>query len=191
MNRDQVNNNEILFLQFKKGEEKAFEYYYNLYFKRILGFCIPFIHDIDKAQSIVQDAFVELWIRRHKVKNPTGIKAFLYTRAKSDCLNLLRHSKVVEQFKLATYKKKEDQLRIEVLNAIKFDSAMVSESDKLISKAIAELPPRCKCVFLMRRNENKKNKEIAIELGITVKAVEANMSRATRMLVDLLSEYLP
>ena len=60
-----------------------------------------------------------------------------------------------------------------------------------MTRAIAELPPRTREVFVMSRERGLKYSEIAAELGVTVKAVEANMSRALRMLREQLASFMP
>ena len=56
----------------------------------------------------------------------------------------------------------------------------VEELERLISEAVSSLPERCKEVFVKSRVENKKNIEIAQELGISLKGVEASITRALR-----------
>jgi RNA polymerase sigma-70 factor (ECF subfamily) len=176
---------------FKKGDEKAFAYYFNLYFNQIVGFCTEFIKDRDQAKNIAQEAFLKLWLNKEKVQKINGIKAFLYTSAKSDCLNLFRHKKVVHKYFDSSLRKREESLNIEVLNAMNFDTVMLTELEDLIEGSVNELPDKCKQVFKMRRVEFKKNKEIAAELDISIKAVEANMTRALKHLKNKLSDYLP
>ena len=191
MGKKLLDHNEFQFNKFKKGDEKAYAYFFNLYYNQIVGFCTEFIHDRDKAKSIAQEAFLKLWINKEKVQKINGIKAFLYTSAKSDCLNLFRHKKVVNRYLDSSLRKREESLNMEVLNAMRFDTVMFSELEELIKVSIDELPDKCRQVFIMRRMDYKKNKEIAEELNISVKAVEANMTRALKYLKKRLSDYLP
>ena len=175
----------------KKETRRRSLFFFNLYFNQIVGFCTEFIKDRDKAKSIAQEAFLKLWLNREKVQKVNGVKAFLYTAAKSDCLNLFRHKKVVHKYLDSSLRKREESLNIEVLNAIHFDTVMLAELEELIEGSVNELPDKCKQVFKMRRVDFKKNKEIATELDISVKAVEANMTRALKHLKNKLSDYLP
>lgn len=68
---------------------------------------------------------------------------------------------------------------------------MVTQELKLkIDTTINDLPDKCREVFLKNRMENKKYQEIADELGISVKTVEAQMSKALRILREKLSEFI-
>ena len=191
MKRKVLDSKSIHFHLFKKGDEKAFAFFFNLYFNQIVGFCTEFIKDRDQAKNIAQEAFLKLWLNKEKVQKINGIRAFLYTSAKSDCLNLFRHKKVVKKYFDSSLRKREESLNVEVLNAMNFDTVMLKELEDLIEESVNELPDKCKQVFKMRRVEFKKNKEIAVELDISIKAVEANMTRALKHLKNKLSGYLP
>lgn len=180
---------EYHFNQFKEGNELAFKYFFKLYYNKIVGFSIQFIRDKDKANSIAQNAFINLWENRRKILKINGIQSFLYTSAKSECLNLLRHKKVVQKYTSQQLHLKEITINREILNSLKFDSLTLKELEELIDRSIQELPEQSRLVFIKKRFENKKNKEIAIEMGISEKAVEANMTRAIKRLKLGLSHY--
>lgn len=179
------------FSAFKYGKEKAFESIFTSYYNRIVGFCIQFVGDNDKAQSIAQEAFIKLWINREKVEKCNGILAFLYTASKTECLNVIRRKAVSNKYEKQQLQIIEDELNRDVLNSFDFNSVEFSELEKLIYKSIEDLPEKCRLVFIKNRMEDKTNKEIAQELNISVKAVEANMTRALKFLKERLSDYLP
>ncbi len=189
MNQQKSNISDFEFRLFKSGDEKIFEHFFHHNYNSIVGFSSQFVNDIDQAKSIAQDAFIKLWQNREKVQTPGGIKSFLYTSAKTDCLNYLRHEKVVRKHVKDSLQEKEGNLGIETLESISFDSLEFSELDELIQKTIDELPEKCRLVFTKSRFENKKNQEIAEELGIAVKSVEANMTRALKVFRKTLSDY--
>lgn len=179
------------FKNLKAGNEKAFEYFFNKYYSHILGFCIQFIYDKPQSAGITQDAFLNLWINKDKIEKVSGIESFLYTFAKSKCLNAIRHNQVKERYKSKVLNKKERELDFDILNSINFDTLALSELEDLISKSIEDLPEKTKIIFQKKRFENKKNQEIATELNLTVKSVEAHMTKALKILRISLSEYLP
>lgn len=175
----------------KKGNEKAFEYFFNKYYDFILGFCIQFIYNKPEAKGITQEAFINLWSSRQQIEKINGIESFLYTYAKSKCLNVIRDNKVKERYKSKTLNKKERALDYDILKSMNFDSLALTELEELITKSIDDLPEKSKVVFYKKRYENKKNKEIAQDLNVTVKTVEAHMTTALKILRLKLTEYLP
>ena len=52
----------------------------------------------------------------------------------------------------------------------------------LVREAICSLPPKCKEVFSRSRSGGLSNEQIASEMGISVKTVEAHMTRALKTL---------
>lgn len=188
---EQADFNEFFLLRFKNGDELAFEKIFKANYNRITGFCNQFIYDIDNAGSIAQEVFLNLWLNREKVESINGIRAFLYTFAKSGCLNYLRHRRIVSRYEDKYLQEREDDLNREILESFNLDALEFSELEALIQKAINDLPEKCRQVFVMSRFDGKMNKEIADELNISVKAVEANMTRALKALRISLADYLP
>lgn len=179
-----------LFESFKEGDETAFTYFYDKYFRRITAFSIQFIYDKDEAENLAQEAFLHLWQNRETVESINGIQSFLYTYAKSKCLNMIRHNKVKDKFKSEVLNQKERELDIEILNSVQFDTLELTELERLIQECISELPPKTREVFIKKRFEDKKNAEIAEEMQVTLKAVEAHMTKALKILKTRLSDYL-
>ena len=178
------------FESFKEGNETAFTYFYDKYFRRIQSFSVQFIYDAEEAENLAQEAFLNLWQNRENIESINGIQSFLYTYSKSKCLNLIRHNKVKDKFKNEVLNQKERELDIEVLNSISFDTLELTELERIIQESINELPPKTREVFIKKRFENKKNAEIAEEMQVTLKAVEAHMTKALKILKTKLSDYL-
>ncbi|PXY42223.1 RNA polymerase sigma-70 factor [Flavobacterium cheongpyeongense] len=178
------------FESFKKGDEAAFTYFYDKYFRRITSFNVQFIYDQQEAENLTQEAFINLWQNRENIESINGIQSFLYTYAKSKCLNIIRHNKVKDKFKNDLLNHTERELNIEVLNSIQFDTLELTELERIINESINDLPPKTREVFIKKRFENKKNAEIAEEMQVSLKAVEAHMTKALKILRTKLSDYL-
>lgn len=188
---EQCDINVFFLIRFKDGDHLAFEQIFKSNNKQLVNFCNHFISDIDKSKNLAQEAFVNLWLNRQKIETFNGIKAFLYTYARSGCLNYIRHRKVVSKYENLQLQQKEDSINSEVLESFDFNSLEFIELEELIMKSIHDLPDQCRKVFMLSRFEGKKNREIAEDLNITIKSVEANITRALKSLRADLSEYLP
>jgi RNA polymerase sigma-70 factor (ECF subfamily) len=135
------------------------------------------------AEEIAQDVFLELWRRREQLPDGSSVAGYLVQAARNRALNHLRHLQV----------QKKSQTYVEALNepAGHADAdTHANELEAAMHTAIAALPPRTREVFLLSRERNLKYSEIAAQLGVTVKAVEANMSRALRQLREQLAPFL-
>lgn len=181
----------IKFIHFKKGNEAAFEYFFHKFYNHIVGFCVQFIYNENDAKELAQEAFLNLWTQREKIKTVNGISSFLYTYSKSKCLNIIRHRKVKEKYINQTLNKKEAQLNTEILESLQFDSLTITELEDLIFNSVEELPKKTKEIFRKKRIDQKKNQEIADEMNISIKTVEVHFSKAIKVLKTKLSDYLP
>lgn len=185
------NHKMIDLTSFRNGDENIFELIFDENYERIVGFCMQFIPDIDEAKNIAQQSFIKLWLNRGELKTTGGINAFLYTAAKTECLNFLRHEKYKQQFRAQTIQEKERQLNAEILESFQFDRLEFIELEEMIDTALQKLPERCRLVFEKSRFEGKKNREIAEELDIALKSVESNITRAIKILRKELKDILP
>ena len=69
------------------------------------------------------------------------------------------------------------------------DEAEFEELQKVVEGCLAQIPERCRNIFLMHRDEGLKYTEIATRLDISVKTVEANMSKALALLRKEIETY--
>ncbi len=141
--------------------------------------------DHDIAREIVQDVFAGLWEKRDSIRLDRSPAAYLGTSVKNRSLNYLRDHKKFDQEIL-------DMEGLDASHQYQHEDHLVAkELKERIEKATAELPEKCREVFLKNRVEQKKYQEIADELGISLKTVEAQMSKALRIMRDKLSEFIP
>lgn len=124
----------------------------------------------DFAEDIAQNAFVKLW-ENCKILKKEQAKSFLFTTAKRLSLNQIKHEKVVSNFELQSNSFEINSESPEFL-------LEENELKKELEKAINRLPEKQREVFLMNRFDNLSYTEIAILLGLSVKAIEKRMHLA-------------
>lgn len=155
-------------------EEQTYLGLFNSLAKPLRNFLIYRGSEPEQANDIVQETFIKLWENCKKVL-PEKAKSYLYTLASNAFKNEMAHLKV----KLK-YVQSGDTSRA-VIETPEFK--MEEQEFKMqIDKAIADLPPTQREVFLMNRIEKKKYAEIAELLGVSVKAVEKRMGKALKHL---------
>lgn len=173
-----------LLARLRDGDHAAFEAIFRQWYEPVVRAANRVLHDPGVAEELSQDVFLELWRRRDTLAPDSSVAGYLMQAVRNRALNHLRHLQV--QRKSAVY--------VEALSepAEQADAdTQAGELQDAIRDAIAALPPRTREVFLMSRERNLRYSEIAEALGVSVKAVEANMSRALRQLRDRLSPFLP
>jgi RNA polymerase sigma-70 factor (ECF subfamily) len=163
----------------------AFEILFKEHFKPLCFVAFRYLKDMDSAKEIVQDAFMSLWEKRDVIQEEKSVTSYLFVTVKNKCLNQLRSEKKF-LFNLAGME------NLEVLSISSFSDSIESKEIKsAIDAAIASLPEKCREIFLLSRNEQLKYHEIAEKLGLSVKTVETQMSRALVVMREQLKEFLP
>ena len=164
-------------------DKPAFELLFENYFEVLCRFAFGYIKDRDASQEIVQDVFINLWNKRETIDPDRQVKSYLYTSVKNRCLNYIRDNKKFRSFYLDV----EVEMEIPDTNPDLFSE---NETKIKIENALDKLPEKCRQVFELSRFEEMKYKDIADNLGISVKTVEVQISKALRILREELKEFL-
>lgn len=182
-------SNEMIALLNKK-QEAAFEVMFNLYYPRLVWFAKEYV-PYEDAKSLVQDAFITFWEKNPTFSNESQLQSYVYTLVKNNCLMFLRHEKIKKGFVDETGMKMQNQVYKLALEQLDTSEMAFQEIEAIVEKTLAKFPPRCREVFILSRLEGKKNHEVAQELNISVKAVEAQITKALRMFKGALKDFLP
>ena len=171
--------NTQLNIRLKEGNPAAYEELFKQTFPRMLGYCKLFIKDKAQANDLVQECFVKLWEKRSFIKATQSVESFLFVMLRNRCLNYLRDQKlqlVEKDIKLM------DENELQHLYQLDFNGKEEKTIEESLIEAIKEsvekLPEKRKLVFVKTKIEGKKNKEVAEEMGISVKAVEKHLHQA-------------
>lgn len=165
------------------AELKAVEQLFRQYYKVLRTYAYRFLADGCVAEDIVQDVFFELWNKRNEIHFDGAVKSYLFKSVYNKCLNYLSSKTYVAQDSLeVTDESKilESYLQSQQIN--QESSLLMNELQNEIDQVIQTFPEQCRKVFLLSREKNLKNKEIAEELDISVKAVEKHISKALKEL---------
>lgn len=175
-------NDRELFLQIKQGNKKSFEKLFMAYYASLCAFARKYIKDADECEEIVQSFFTRLWDKRDDLEINLSVKNYLFSSVRNRCINYLKHSKIKVEYQNDFLKSTDAQSD--------FSDAMLEiDLVEKIEKSIAELPQRRREIFVLSREKGLKYREIADELGISIKTVEAQMGQALKDLRDSLKEY--
>lgn len=174
----------------REGNKAEFEEIYTNFFDVLFALSFQYTSERTIAEGIVQDTFMKLWEVRETLLPQTNIKNFLYTLTKNLCLNHLRNQKSIWK-QLNQVKYQDYQYAIESLTRIGDSYIEFEELKQKADQAIDKLPDELKVVFKMSRFEDLKYREIADQLQISEKTVEARMTKALKLLRKKLNDYLP
>ncbi|HEV8364797.1 MAG TPA: RNA polymerase sigma-70 factor [Gemmatimonadaceae bacterium] len=183
-NRSDPATDVALLARLREGDEAAFDTIFRTWYEQLVALGDRMLRDRAAAEEIVQEVMLELWRRRDRLSTEGSAQAYLFTATRNRVLNYLRHLRVRA--------KGEPFLLPDEAAPDRADSAAVeSEIEAAIRGAITELPPRCREVFELSRIQGLKYSEIAQTLGVSVKAVEAQIGKALKLLRERLAPWLP
>ena len=171
--------NSQLNIKLKEGNPAAYEELFKQTFPRMIGYCRLFIHDPEQANDLVQECFIKLWEKRSLIKPSQSVESLLFVMLRNRCLNYLRDKK------LHTIEKEIDSIGENELQHLyqldfigKEEKTLEEQLIVAIRESVEKLPEKRKIVFTKAKLEGKKNKEVADELGISIKAVEKHLHQA-------------
>jgi RNA polymerase sigma-70 factor (ECF subfamily) len=157
-----------------------FEQLFRELFRPLCNFALKYAGDWDEAKGLVHEVFVAVWEKFDSLPPDTQYRSYLYTAVRNRCLNYIRDKK-----KNISFDRVPENLLVEIQTTLE-----TSELEREIEMAIQSLPEKCRMVFELNRMEGLKYAQIAEKMGISVKTVEAQMSKALGIMKKHLSEFL-
>ena len=165
-------------------DENAFRELFHLFFSSLCYFSFQYIPDKETCEDLVQDTFFKIWKNRKHIDITTSGRNFLITSVRNNCIDYIRKKELEE-----TYRRHQETTgATEEISTENLYSAV--ELKELIDKAMEKLPPTIREVFELNRFEGLTYSEIALKYNVSVKSIEAYMSKALRILRTQLKDYL-
>jgi RNA polymerase sigma-70 factor (ECF subfamily) len=177
-------------LEIKAGNKLVFERVYASFFYKLSYFSRQYLSDTDEADNIAQEVFTSLWEKHMELAEDTNLQAWLFTVAKNKSLKRIRKLQSQQNY-LEDFKAREMDVNYQALIELDTSERLFEELESRIQAALAKLSPAVRQVFEKSRFEEKKNREIADELGLSIKTVEAHISKSLKLLRQELKDFLP
>jgi len=165
------NDNNVLIENLINGNEKAYMFLLTTYHRRLLAYALTLANDQAEAQDIVQNVFLKTWKSRKKLKKEFSIQSFLYKAVYNEFINSYQKNKAMMLLQ---------QKYIESLNEVvrDTDDTIIEQMITVVNIEIKNLPPKCQLVFNLSKKEGLTNIEISQHLNISIKTVEAQITKA-------------
>jgi RNA polymerase sigma-70 factor (family 1) len=177
------NDNSILIVNLTKGEEKAYKFLLNKFHRKLYAYALTLVNDHSMAEDIVQNVFLKTWKNRNKLNPEFSIQSFLYKSVYNEFINSYQQNKA-----MMLLQQKYVESMHEVVETT--DDSAMERMLAMINKEIQNLPPKCQQVFILSKKEGLTNIEIAEHLNLSIKTVEAQISKAYSILREKLKEKL-
>lgn len=164
----------------RQDDHMAFTVIYERYWKKMLLVAWNHSKDTSNAKDIVHEVFIGLWERRKSV-DIQNLAAFLATAVKFSVFKYYQREQ--QRAELA---RKNYQFNDLCNGEARLDALFLQQ---FINGIVEQMPEKCRLVFHYSREMGLKNKEIADKINITEKGVEANLTRALKILRNELKNY--
>ena len=165
------------------GEEAALGSLHQLLNKKLEHFANALLKNKEAAEEIVEDVFVKIWCNRNKIMEIDNLIVYLYVMVKNKSLNFL--SAKTKNLIVAPF----DYLDVELvdMNTLPDDLLISAEMMQQMKEAIDNLPPRCKMIYKLIREDGLKYKEVAQILNISVNTIDVQMAVAIKRICVVLN----
>lgn len=156
-------------------DQSAYKELFLMMHGRLSSFATSILKSKYDAEEVVSDVFMRIWEKRVQLAQVESPLFYLFTAVKNQSINRLNSDKKNRQLSPEHW--------MVQLNSVYFNPEklmMTAEMLKYINNTINTLPPKCRMVFKLIKEDGLRYKEVAELLGISVKTVEAQMAIALR-----------
>jgi RNA polymerase sigma-70 factor (ECF subfamily) len=165
-----------------RGDENAFTQLYLLFGKRLILFGVSLVRSKEIAEELVEDVFVNLWAKRNHIAEIENLTVYLYVSVKNKALNKL--SQKASELIAAPFDYLDSSM--DEFAADPYDLLITTEMMGRMQTVIETLPPRCKMIFKLVREDGLKYKEVAEILNISVNTIDVQMAIAVKKICSAL-----
>ena len=157
------------------SDQAAYRELFILLHARLKQFAYSILKSGEEAEELVSDVFIRIWQKREELENINSPLLYFYTSTKNLALNQLKKQK--RQVNLSP-----EEWLVQV-NSLYFDPEQLMLTEEMlrqVKKAVNDLPPRCRLIFKLVKEDDLRYKEVAELLQLSVKTIEAQMAIALR-----------
>ncbi len=178
-------------LRVRAGDRQAFEGLFRAYADRLCQYTASVVRSRAVAEELVQDVFADLWTRREQWDVRTTVARYLYAAVHHRAVNQLKRRALAERWATAaTPAPGEDAPAMSTRSEPVDRHVEHAEFRAALCQALDRLPERCRVTFILRRQHHLSYTETAAVMGVTLKCVERQYTKALRLLREALAAHL-
>lgn len=163
---------------FTEDARRGYELLFRRYYRTLCSQAVRFVHSRTIAEDLVSDVFFSFWKNQVHLHITTTYQAYLYGAVRKRAYSHLR-----EEFQQDRMPSETETESVDEHDSLDPEQLLqYTELYQRIEEIVRMLPPQCQRVFVMSRFEGKKHREIADELKISPKTIEAHLGRALSQL---------
>ena len=181
---------EELIARFQKGDSYAFDQLVKRYKEPLLNFIFRFIGEISEAEDIVQETFYRVYKNKHYYKEVAKFSTWIYTIAGNLAKTELRRRRRRKLFSIHKETSAEKEIELPDKRSDPEKEVNTVLTEKVIQKAINNLPPKFRQVIILRDVQGFSYEEISSIIKVPLGTVKSRVNRARLRLQEDLSFLL-
>ncbi len=179
-------------IELRNGDPSGYENLYSLTSSRLKNYCKLFLKNDILVEDVVQNAYVRLWEKRNLIHPEKSVESLLFTIVRNQCLNYLRDQKLAAGTISISEGPWSD---LQHLYQIDFsgteEKTLEEQLLEALKKAIDDLPEKQRQILVKCKIEGRRQKEVADEMGISLKAIEKSLAKSKQQLREVLVARFP
>lgn len=177
-------NDFVVFRKIKEGDIATFEKVFRRYYTPLCLYAFSITGRRDISEEVVQDVFYHIWKEKERIQILRSVKNYLYGAVRNHALRYQEHLMVQERHREYVLNNPGTESDLSPHELLEY-----KELEQVITNVLNKFPERRLQIFRMHRTEGKKYKEIAEFYAISIKTVEAEMTKAYRALRQGIEKY--
>lgn len=171
----------------RDGDESAFKHLFDRYYRPLCVYAGSIDRSEGAAEEIVQDVFFRIWVHRDRLNPVQSLSGYLFTAVRNRAYNRSARLHSEQAYRSRLLDELQDAPH---QGAAADEEVRAAEIAAAVDRAIAQLPPRCREAFLLRRQQRLSCADIARAMQISPKTVEIQITKALKALRVALAEWL-
>ncbi|MDE7074306.1 MAG: sigma-70 family RNA polymerase sigma factor [Odoribacter sp.] len=162
-----------------KGDQDAFHRLFDIWYKPMCVYAMNYIDSFDDAEDIVQNILAMFWMKYSKERFEGSLKSYLFAAVQYDCVRCLKRQR---RHLNVDALPEEGEGEAFVVPEAEEEERYGEEDYRRLMEEIEKLPEQARRIFTLVVLEDRKYKEVAAMLGISVNTVKTSLSRSFKRL---------
>ncbi len=169
----------------KQGDARAFQALYEKHKRRVYSLCLRMTSNTAEAEDLTQEAFLQLYRKIGTFRGESAFSTWLHRLSVNVVLMHLRKKSLpVVSLEETTQSTEEDTPKKDFGAE---DLALAGSIDRLqLQKAVEDLPPGYRTIFVLHDVEGYEHNEIAQIVGCSIGNSKSQLHKARMKLRDML-----
>lgn len=163
---------------------KAYQALYEMLYNKLKNYCYSYVKSHEAAEELVSDVFIKLWQIRNRLPEIENLKLYLYTIAKNFSLNY-----ITKYYKHPVTRLEDMDIEPMISFGTPEELCISADMMQQLQQCIRSLPPQCRLIFQMVKEDGFSYREVATHLNVSVLTVRNQVFIATKKIAAIIPAW--